>query len=78
MNAFQSNELQDVWGRVQGWPEDLQASLASRILSSLGHEPASPRKPLADLVGILAGDTPPPTDEQVRQILEEERTRKYG
>jgi hypothetical protein len=77
MNVPQSNELQDIWGRVKGWPEELQVSLASKILSSLQEQP-TPRKPLADLVGVLAGDGPPPTDEQVRTILDEERGRKFG
>ena len=78
MNAFQTNELQDIWGRIKDWPEELQVSLASKILSSLQHEPALPRKPFADLAGVLAGNAPPPTDEEVQRILDEERTRKFG
>jgi hypothetical protein len=78
MNAFQTSELQDIWGRIKDWPEELQVSLASKILSSLHHEPKSSRKNLADLVGVLASDAPPPTDEQVQLILQEERTRKFG
>ena len=80
MNAFQTNELQDIWGRVKDWPEELQVSLASKILSSLQHEPAAPRKPLGRSGGhVWASNTPPPTDEEVRRILDEpERTRKFG
>jgi hypothetical protein len=77
MNTFQTSELQDVWGRIKDWPEELQISLASKILASLQQEPACPQKPLADLVGVLACDGPPPTDEEVRTILDEERTRKF-
>jgi hypothetical protein len=78
MDAFHTNELQDVWGRIKDWPEELQVSLASKILSSLQREPAPSRKPLADLMGVLAGNTPLPSDDEVRRILDEERTRKFG
>jgi hypothetical protein len=36
------------------------------------------KKTLADLVGLFRGDQPPPTDEEVERILDEERMRKYG
>ncbi len=36
------------------------------------------KKTLADLVGLLRGDQPPPTDEEVECILGEERMKKYG
>jgi hypothetical protein len=78
MNAFQADELQDVWGRIQQWPEELRVSLASKILSSVHHESAPARKPFTDLIGVLAGYGPPPSEEEVRQILEEERTRKFA
>jgi hypothetical protein len=78
MNSLQTNELQDVWGRIRGWPEELQVSLASKILSSLQHASATPRKSFADLMGVLAGKASPPTDEEVQEILGEERTRKFG
>lgn len=77
MSMPQASELQDVLVRVKAWPEELQISLASEILSSVHERPAR-RKPLADLVGVLAGDQPPPDDEQVRAILDEERRRKFG
>jgi hypothetical protein len=78
MSSSDTSELQDVWGRIKDWPEDLQVSLASKILSSLQHESASSRRPLSDLVGVLAGDATPPNDEEVERILEEERARKFG
>ncbi len=34
------------------------------------------KKTLADLVGLLRGDQPPPTDEEVECILGEERMKK--
>jgi len=78
MNAVQPNELQDVWGRIKDWPEELQVSLASKILSSLRHDSSLPGKSPSDLVGLFAGDAPPPNDEEISKILDEERTRKFG
>ena len=43
--------------------------------------PSAPRRQrtptFARASGLLAAGTPPPTDQEVKQILEEERTRKY-
>jgi len=77
VDSARRDEMLDVWGRIQAWPEQLRLSLASRILQSLqtGRHPR--RRTLADLVGLLATDQPPPTDESVERILEEHRTRKY-
>ncbi len=37
-----------------------------------------PKKTLADFLGAFQTDGPPPTDEEVQRILEEERMRKSG
>jgi hypothetical protein len=78
MSIDQFNELLNVWGRIKDWPEDMRVSLASKILSSLQNEPTTPVKTLADLVGELSGDRPPPSDRDVSRILDEERIRKFG
>jgi hypothetical protein len=78
MSTDQFNELLNVWGQIKDWPEDMRVSLASKILSSLQHEPASPRKTLADLLGTLSSNQPPPSDEDVSRIIDEERIRKFG
>jgi hypothetical protein len=78
MSTDQFNSIQDVWGQIKDWPEDMRSSLASKILTSLEHETTGPRKTVADLVGILSTDQPPPTDQDISRILDEERTRKYG
>ena len=65
-------------GQNQGLAAASRLSLASKILQSLEAEQTRPKKSLADLAGILETDRPPPTDEEVEQILEEERLRKYG
>jgi hypothetical protein len=45
-----------------------------------GPYPASKERHEAalELIGILKTDQPPPTDEEVEQIVEEARMRKYG
>ena len=78
MNAGQSGEVSNVWGQIKGWPEAMRLSLATKILQSLEHEPSRPRKTLADLAGVLVGDEPAPTDEDVARILEEDLAGKYG
>jgi len=72
-----TDDVLEVWGKVREWPADMRLSLASKILQSLEH-PAGRPKTLADLVGIIAGEGPPPSDQEVEQILFEERTRKYS
>ena len=67
-----------VWEEVSLWPADLRRSLATRILQSLQDEPQARGETVADLVGLLASDQTPPTDEEVEQILEEERARRLG
>jgi hypothetical protein len=73
-----ADEIADVWGHVKDWPDWMRQSLASKIAESLegGRSPGS--KTLGDLVGLIATDQPPPNDEEVEQILQEERLRKYG
>jgi hypothetical protein len=79
--------IAEIWERVRTWPAAERIALASRILLSLEREQAQPaappdavrpRKTLADLWGIMATDKPPPTDEEVERIIEEEIMRKYG
>ncbi len=75
MNAGQSGEVSNVSGQIKDWPEPMRLSLATRILQSLEHAPALPGKTLADLAGVLAVHEPAPSDEEIAQILEEERAR---
>ncbi len=39
---------------------------------------ARPKGSLGNLVGLLKGDGPPPTDEDVARMLDEELMRRYG
>jgi hypothetical protein len=87
MAGVTENGVADVWARVQAWPAAQRIALATRILQSLEREqprpaePAAPpkaRKTVADLWGAWATDQPPPTDEDVKRIIDEEIMRKYG
>ena len=80
MTTAETSELLDVWGRVSRWPEPMKLSLATRILQSLDPQTGGPseRKSLRDVIGLWDRGQPPPTDEDVERILEEERLKKHG
>ena len=87
MTPTTETSVAEIWERVRTWPAAERIALASRILQSLEREQvwpaaqpesAKPKKTLADLWGIMATDKPPPTDEEVERIIEEEIMRKYG
>lgn len=81
MSAPVAPQVQAVLNQVSSWPAESRFELAQQILQSLPRRRIS--KPpmtmkLEDVIGILATDAPPPTDEECERILEEERMRKYG
>jgi hypothetical protein len=89
MSTAEAQELTQVWEQVKNWPVRLQIALARRLLDTIDTaEPAvqAPRtgppatrgRPVAELIGLGAGNGPPPSDEQVRQWIEEHRREKYG
>ena len=75
--------LTNIWREVSSWPPEQRLALATRLLQSLQRE----EEPLAiskerqeafqQLIGIWKTEQPP-DDEQVEQILEQERMKKYG
>lgn len=82
MSTAEANEMADILNRVKSWPVPSRIELARHILETVEGRPAvepPPRsRPVSDLVGLLRADGPAPTDEEVEQIIEEERLRKYG
>ncbi len=84
MTSAETSELMAVWGRVSRWSEPMKVSLATRILQSLQAELSKggerfqpgPRKTPADLIGAWKVD-PPPSDEEIEKILEEEKMKKF-
>lgn len=89
MNTAGAEEVSEVLDRVMRWPPPSRIALARRILESLdpsvlgGAGAGSPTGtmrgvPVESVVGLLATDREPPGDEECRQVVEEERWRKYG
>jgi hypothetical protein len=89
MSTAEAQELTQVWEQVKNWPVRLQISLARRILDTVDaaeptvqaprtESPAKRGRPVAELIGLGAGSGPPPSDEQVRQWIEEHCREKYG
>jgi hypothetical protein len=82
MSTSGADQLAEVLDRVRTWSPKSRIALARRILETL--EPGAsiaepPRlKPLSEILGMLRTDAPPPSDEECRRIIEEERMRKYG
>jgi hypothetical protein len=82
MSTAESTELTDVLERVKNWSPESRIVLARRILETL-ETPQRPTRGLParsvrELIGIGAGDSPPPDDETVRRWIDEHRMEKYG
>lgn len=75
----QSPTYQQVLEIVSQWPDARRFTLVQDVLKTLEPE-ACPRKKqtLSQALGLLATSAPPPSDEEVKQWLEEHRTQKYG
>jgi hypothetical protein len=90
MSTAEANELSDVLDRVKSWSPPLRIALARRILetldtSAVGEPERHPvieeptrGVPVERVLGMLKTDREPPNDEECRQIVEEERWKKYG
>jgi hypothetical protein len=83
MSANAVNDLARVWQEVRTWPPGERWALATRILQSLQQEDRAVavsqerKEALSNLIGIWK-TVNPPSDEEVEQIVEEERMEKYG
>jgi hypothetical protein len=77
---METNEIVEVLDRVKSWSAASRIVLARRILETLEAPQVSgpPRtKSLKDIVGLLKTDAPPPSDEECRNIRDEELIKKY-
>jgi hypothetical protein len=76
-----SKEMFEVLQRVKTWDPEMRIDLARRILETVVPEQILPpprTMSLDEVIGIAKTDLPPPTDEECKKILEEERMKKYG
>jgi hypothetical protein len=77
------HDLTTIWREVSSWPPEQRLALATRLLQSLqpGEGPWAVsnerQQALRQLIGIWKTEQPP-DDEEVEQILEQERMKKYG
>jgi hypothetical protein len=82
MSTAEANDLSEVLNRVKDWTPAQRITLARRILETLetAQQPARglPARSVQELIGIGAGDSPPPDDETVRRWIDEHRMEKYG
>ncbi len=78
MNMEQEEKLGSVWHEVRTWPAQARLALVMRIVQSLEQEQASPppQSP-ADLIGVWKTDQPL-SDQDIEQLLEAEKMKKYG
>ena len=76
-----SKEMFEVLQRVKTWKPEMRVDLARRILETIvSPRPSFPPQTmtLEEIQAIMKTDKPPPTDEECKKILEEERMKKYG
>ena len=81
MESANLKEIFEVWNRVRVWEPEMRIDLARRILETVVPsqiQPPPQTMSLDEVVGIAKMDVPPPTDEDCKKILEEERIKKYG
>jgi hypothetical protein len=81
MSPTDLTDYEAVFARVRAWPPAQRLALAEAILSSLrpALQPPPPRGvPAEQVLGMAAGQGPPPDDEAVKRWVEEHRREKYG
>ena len=81
MSLDSSTPLGELWSHVVRLPPGERRELADKILESLEHgAPQQPTegKSVMKMLGLWAGASPPPDDEECRRILEDELLKKYG
>jgi hypothetical protein len=86
MTTETAPEYREILDRIAGWPPAARLALLRDVLDTLTPEvptvvrqaPRSGRPTLEEVVGLLKTDELPPTDEQVKQWLEQRRIERYG
>ena len=80
MSTTIQDEVAEILDRVGPLPEEARRHLAAKIAGTFTEAPAppKPRGNLANLIGLLKTDGPPPTDEEIERMLHEEKMRRLG
>ena len=85
-------EIQNILQKVREWPLEDRVQLAKAVLAmdevtsrsdseAIAKSDAGgiqQRPSFSKAYGIALGDRPPPTDEEVKQIIYDHRMKKYG
>ncbi len=80
MSVVESGKIEGLIDQLKTWPSSDRLRLARMILETLeGGTPEGPppARTLKDILGMLKSDTPPPTDEESRTMLEDELIKKH-
>jgi hypothetical protein len=78
MNAEQEDKLGRVWHEVRTWSTQARLALVLRLVQSLEQEQASlPQQSPTDLIGVWKTDQPL-SDQDVAQLLQAEKMKKFG
>ena len=72
----------EVMKAINSWPRERRLALLRHLVDTIDDDPdvkeQRRREALSNLRGLLKTSEPPPTDEDVRRLLEERRMEKYG
>jgi len=72
-------EYQRVLQLISTWPPEHQASLAAEVLATLKSNRRDRRRPtLARALGLARTTSPAPSDQDVKQWIDQHRDEKYG
>ena len=80
-------EYDAVVEQIRQWPPARRLALLRTVVEMLAAERGGSqehgaqdrrRSTLTHAIGLLRGDGPPPSDEQIRQLREERRSEKFG
>jgi hypothetical protein len=64
---------------VSAWSLEDRAALVNELVRGLGEQrKPAPRDTLSRARGLLRTEQPPPSDEDVKQMIDEHRMSKYG
>jgi len=79
MATDQRLDYATVLNAVRSWDARQRFSLVQDVLNTLVPAPEEPagRSTFQRALGLLATEQPPPSDEDVKGIVDEERMRKY-
>jgi len=80
MNQSEMSSYEGILNIVRQWPIAQRVTLVQDVLKTLAPEVErmrAPRRTLEKALGLISTQQPAPTDEEIRQWLDEYRLEKY-